>query len=196
MKTQYLYTIICIGVTLLFTSKGYTQPRQSYVITNQNDTVTCNIKKPLLFDDFGNGYKYRLTKKDSYKSLSPDSIKAYYLAEDSVTYIAEPLPGNKKLRFVTLLEHGKINLYQDKAQSSGRNSLNTWYASKSGAHLFEIKTEGVTIGGSGNSRDERKKALSDLLSEDPPVAQNFAQKNDFSFKAIRDAIVQYNADIK
>ena len=196
MKPQYLCTLTCVGIMLLFISKGYTQPRQSYIITNQNDTLKCIIKKPLMFDDFGNGYKYKLTKKDSYKPLNADSIKAYYLADDSVTYLAELLPGNKKLRFVTLLEQGKINLYQDKAQSSGRNSLNTWYASKNGGQLFEIKTEGLTIGGSGTSRDERKKALSDLLSDNYILSQSFTKKDDFSFKAIRDVIEQYNADIK
>jgi len=196
MKPQYLYTVVGVGVMLLFISKAYTQSRQSYIITNQNDTLKCLIKKPLLFDDFGNGYKYRLTKKDSYKPLNADSIKAYYLADDSVSYFAKLLPGNKKLRFVTLLEHGRINLYQDKVQSSGRNSLNTWYACKNGGQLFEIKTEGLTIGGSGTNRDERKKALNDLLSDDPTVTQEFGQKNDFSFKAIRNAIAQYNAGAK
>jgi len=192
MKPVLLNTLLCLGA-MLFSVNVAAQEIQSYAVTNRGDTLKCIIKKPLLFDDFGNGYKYRLTKKDAYKSLSADSIKVYYLADDSATYYSELLPGNKKPRFVTRLEHGKIDLYQDKAQSSGRNSLNTWYASKNGSALLEIKKEGISIGGnSGNSRDDRKKALNDLLADTPAIAANFIQNNDFSFKAIREAIQRYN----
>jgi len=196
MKPQYLYVFTVMSMMLLLASNSYAQSQESYIVTNRNDTLKCAIKRPLLFDDFGNGYKYRLTKKDSYKPLIADSIKAYYFAEDSITYFAEVLPGNKKPRFVTRLEHGKINVYQDKAQSSGRNTLNTWYASKLEGPLLEIKTEGLTIGASGNNRDDRKKNLSDLLADNPSLAEQFARKNDFGFKAIREAIQQYNVGVK
>ncbi len=192
----YLKMALVFGIITLSLS-AYAQdfhPKYDYVITVKNDTLKCKITASIFQKDYGNGYKYKLEKDTANKTLKTDSIKEFYRSKYATTFVAVMLPGQKEKRFVSLLERGKINLYEDVAIISN-NYITTYYANKNGSPLFEIKTDGV-FRPSGVSSAERRKALADMLSDNPALLQSFNKEGGYDFDTIRNFINLYNFDAK
>jgi hypothetical protein len=81
---------------------------QDYVIITRGDKLPCKITFPV----FSIEGKYKTADMSEPEKLDPYQINEYYVAEQKKTYRAVFEPESKALKFMLVLESGKINLYE------------------------------------------------------------------------------------
>jgi hypothetical protein len=81
---------------------------QDYVIITKGDKLLCKISFPLFSVDV----RYKTNDMSEPETLDPYQINEYYVAEGKKTYRAVYEPESKALKFMLVLESGKINLYE------------------------------------------------------------------------------------
>jgi len=194
---QILKNALIISAVLFFISNSLLA-QSDFIVTNHNDTIKCDIKKPLFqnwHDDF---FKYRVNPLDGYVTVD-SCIKAIFVASDTSNYEWETLPHVTRKLLVKCLEKGNIKLYEWSVKSSTSGLIIStydryWYAGKGNDSLKQVKVDGVLkdYGWTVGSRKQRKETFYALLADDPDLLAAFKKENSFDFDAIRNYIQLYN----
>jgi len=164
------------------------------VITVSGDTIACRISFPFL----GGAAKYRTSKDEKAIKITTDNVKGYYVAGQSTWYRRvfwdpKTLFSKSRLYFMTVVESGKINLYElimttNTFGANGAmytNSGKGWYVSKG--------TDTVTlIKGAIFSRQKRKNEFADLLTDNKAVYDKYLADDKFGFDEIQNLVHLYN----
>ncbi len=184
--------------------------QRDYFITINSDTVFCRIKS--VAATFS---KHKLIfKEENGKSnqIPLDSVKAYFMAKDTATYVLKDLPkkiSGKQRVYVKWIERGRINLYEYESEIEtktvggngivGGNSTvvasgqdRYFYIDKGTDTLVQIKTDGMH--GTG-SRKDRMKAFLSNVSDCPAVVTELKYtdlEHNYDFTVLRGLIKLYN----
>lgn len=194
MKISIVKSALLLGTTLLFALPATAQQDEhalDYVITLKGDSIPCRIKIPL----FGNP-RYEVAGINKANKIKPDEIKAYYIARKKTLWGSVFKNGKNERQFMTVIEKGKISLYELINNGSTYNgttttttTTTTWYISKGSDIANEIKTSGLF---SSKARQDRKKEFGEMLKDDTNVYDKFMKDDNFGFKEIRNLIHLYN----
>ncbi|WP_183562694.1 nucleotidyltransferase [Mucilaginibacter sp. SP1R1] len=187
MKLTFKKVAICTAA-ILFTLSVKAQ-NQDYVITTKGDSIPCTIKIPLITCGDGN---YKTTPNSHAIKIKPEDIKAYYISKKQTLYRAVIKEGKTKPDFLTVLETGKISLYEEVTEVYVNNSttnVTKWFVAKGSDTVKQLKTEDLII---SKSRKQRKMEFAALINDNQVVYDQYTAENKFSFKQIRNLVQQYN----
>jgi len=179
-------TIFLVLIIFSFTRNSFSQTA-GYIITPNNDTLRGETKSTLF------KLKFRPSKAIEFKTVNTDTIKEYQLTKDSSVFISEIVPLSPTFsspQFVQRLEHGKINLYE---KVSTAEKLRAWYVNKYADSLTLIKFDDKFTADKVFKKD-RQRIFENMLSDDPLIAAELKNGDNFSFDAIRAYVKKYNAD--
>ena len=116
MKKEMLRTIVLAAVSMLPAMLcAQTNPKQGFIITNQNDTVYGTID---YLSDTKCAYSCRF-KPDGgaeYKTYQPNDIRAYRFSDDGVFYVTRTFDGDREQKtfFAEYLIEGGVSLFHHK----------------------------------------------------------------------------------
>ena len=188
---KFIKIILPAAFLILFCSELLAQkPTFNYVINKKGDTIKCDFKKPLL-----GRLRYQPIGANSFIKVTTDEIIEYYTVKDSTLSVAAVLPNNTEPEFLTLLERGKINMYEKIVTSYSQYGSTTtfyWYINKDGDLLKQLKATTIFTDG---SRKDRKNMFADMIADDPTLMEQFKADNDFSIKRLQYYVHQYNEDV-
>jgi hypothetical protein len=181
------YTTIWLLVLLLALSTTSAYAQNDYVVINKNDTIRGSLE-PI--------YKAYPKLISGSKTIwcHPSIVKSYFNSKKGSLYRSVMMTGAEEPIFLQILETGKINLYEWEYSYDNTGTTTTsitWYADKAGYPLKEVKRTGV-----GGNASARKVAMEFLLSDNGPIAQEFINKETYSFDYLRATIRKYNAEAK
>ena len=114
MKKQLLkYATLILGAMLPTTLYAQLNPKQGYVITNQNDTIYGTIDY-LSDTKCANECRFKPDGEAAYKVYKPGDISAYRFADNGVFYITKTfaVEGQEKTFFAEYLLQGGVSLFQ------------------------------------------------------------------------------------
>jgi len=180
MKIFRLITILHV-VTIVFALTA--QAQTDYVITAKGDSIRCKISMPLFGDT-----KYKGVAMSEPKKIDPEEIKQYFIARKNLLERSVLTDSTSKPEFMTVIEKGKINLYQ-KIIYFDDSSITTWYISKNSDEVVALKTSGLSL---SNPRQTRKDILAKMLMDKKPVYDKYKADDKFSFKQIRKMVHWYD----
>lgn len=176
IKKRFLLLVFLLPAAAAFS-------QDDYAVINQHDTLRGKLR-----------YIYKAPPKlvthDTAVFCHPALVKAYYDSKRKALFRSLVLPEAGEPVFLQVLESGKISLYEWEYvyDNSGTTTTSiTWYADKAGMSLQEVKRTG--LGGNGINR---RQAMEALLADNGPLAQQFQQKELYSFGYLRELIRQYN----
>ncbi len=199
MKTSRLLLIAVIFLTMPICRLFAQNINESYVINNNNDTIKCEIK--VLF--FGSvKYKPLSASNNKYILASPSAIKEYHIAGNANSFVAIALADEGKIGYISILEKGRINLYQKiTSNENGYSQISSiftrWYVSKDYAPLQKLKSTTVYNGGAQDDQTITKKSKEyflELIADDGPLFEKFRAETDFSYSKLQYYVHQYNLD--
>jgi hypothetical protein len=190
--TNLNHKALCIAVLLLvslhFKSKAQDKAdtiSRDYVITLKGDTVKGQVlwvsDGAVKIDPFSETHSVKYKAADIKEACKTGEV--YVPIKVSLTF--------RDIAMMKRLQHGIIDLYEYFQQNTtqyGTASQSTWYASKPGVPVTEIKTSGI----GGMSRAERKKNFMTLIADNPALSTEFDSKKDYSFDYLADVIKRYN----
>jgi hypothetical protein len=188
LDRKALHIAVLLLISLHFNSKAQDKAdtiSRDYVITLKGDTV----KGQVLWVSDG------AVKIDPFSETHSLKYKAAEIKEACKTgQVYVPIKVSLTFRDIVMvkrLQHGIIDLYEYFQQNTtqyGTASQSTWYASKAGVAVTEIKTSGI----GDMSRAERKKNFMKLIADNQALASEFDSKKDYSFDYLADVIKRYN----
>jgi len=188
---KFIKIILPAAFLILFCSELLAQKLTfNYVINKKGDTIRCDFKKPLL-----GRLRYQPIGANSFIKVTTDEIIEYYTVKDSTLNVAAVLPNSTEPEFLTLLERGKINMYEKIVTSYSQYGSTTtfyWYINKDGNLLKQLKATTIFTDG---SRKDRKNMFADMIADDPTLMEQFKADNDFSIKRLQYYVHQYNKDV-
>jgi hypothetical protein len=170
--------------TLLVAALTARAQNNDRVITITGDTIACQINVPV----FG-APKYRTSENEKAKKIKTDSVKEYYTADKSiwlkrVFYNPKVLRSRNKVCFMTVVESGKINLYE-LITDYNNVTITGWYASKGTDTAILIKETGLT----GN---RKRRDFEALIADNKAVYEKYTTDDKFGFDKIRKLVHLYN----
>jgi hypothetical protein len=184
VKNLFVKTLIFIAaVTLTFNAKAQTD----YVITVKGDSIPCKITTPLVGRP-----KYKVDSASDSKKIKPDEIREYYIARKDFRERSVYTDSNSKPIFVTIIEKGRISLYElvTSHYNNGFTTTTTeWYAGKGSDYVTDLKTSSLFL---FKSKKKRKDIFGEMLSDNKAVYDKYVGEDKFSFKQIRNLVHLYN----
>jgi hypothetical protein len=180
---KYL-TVLLLGISALTVNAQ----NKDYIITKQGDTIRCKIKGVL----FNSSIRFKTDTMKDYKEESASTIKQYFRHKEKAPQRAVTLPNKHTPEFLTLLEEGKINLYEKMVMSGGYPTSYTytyWFVQKGTDSVMDIKSNALI---NKKSRKERKEDLIALISDNKDVLGQYTTADSFSFNQIQATIHYYN----
>ncbi|TWJ04755.1 hypothetical protein JN11_00476 [Mucilaginibacter frigoritolerans] len=190
MKTLFTKAFILIAIiSFAFTAKA----QQDYIITTNGDSINCKISFPLIGSP-----KYKVEGTNESKKIKVDKVKEYSIARRNQTFRAVVIKKATtffptKPLYMTVIEKGKINLYEMIYTNTSANGVSTstkvWYVSKATDTVSELKTTSIF---SMDSKKDRKDNFLDLIKDNKEVSDKYLSENKFSFKAILNLVRLYN----
>jgi hypothetical protein len=196
MNLNFTKLTACI-IGLLFTANAYAQKRD-YVIKSNKDSVYCTISRSF----FTGNSSYKVNSGKSVK-IKPDEIREFHLGDEDVKRRSVVRQGKKKREFMTVLEDGKISLYQEITSNpavAGPNgtmfpggSSTQWYLAKGTDTVTEVKNNDFSLATIFNkSRKHRKADFVEFIRDDQAVYDRYKAEDKFSFKQVRNLVHLYN----
>ncbi len=163
-----------------FTAKA----QQDYVITTNGDSIKCKINIPFIGSP-----KYKIEGSNESKKIKADSVNEYYTADKStwyrrVFYDPKGLWVRNKVCFMTVVESGKINLYE-LITDYNNVTITGWYASKGTNTVILIKETGLL----GN---RKRRDFETLIADNKAVYEKYTADDKFGFDKIRNLVHLYN----
>jgi hypothetical protein len=188
-------SIFILGLTFTLGAKAQ---KRDYVITANKDSVYCTISRSF----FTGNSSYKVNDGKSVR-IKPDDIKEFYLGDEDVKQRSVVRQGKKKHEFMTVLEDGKISLYQEITSSPGGvrpngmmfggTSSTQWYIAKVTDTVTEVKNSDFSLAIIFNkSRKHRKADFADFISDNQAVYDKYKTEDKFSFKQVRNLVHIYN----
>lgn len=184
MKTQLLRIVALIA--LIFTTlQSKAQP--DYFITLKGDSTRCFIR---VGSPKAVYYKLDTTKEESFE-IKTDSIKRFFVANDSALYTKVIKPAKADSMFLHIIEAGKINLYEDASYGYNGVKMVDWYISKGNDTITRLKTSGLISGSSKKRKDE----FTALIKDNKAVYDMYIADDSFTFKELQKLVHYYNTGI-
>lgn len=191
MKPLITKTLILMAITLFaFTAKAQ---QEDYVITTKGDSIKCKVITPFI-----GSAKYKVEGTAGSKKIKIDEIKEYSITRNNQTFRSVVIKNAgaffpKKPVFMTVIEKGKINLYEMIYTTTGANGVSTstkvWYVGKNTDTVSELKTTSIF---SMDSKKDRKDNFQDLIKDNKEVSDKYSSEKKFSFDAIQNLVHLYN----
>ena len=181
-------------ITLLVTFHTAGAQNNDRVVTVTGDTLTCRIS----FAFIGGAAKYRTSKEEKAIKITTDNVKGYYVADQStwhrrVFYDFKTFLQKNKVWFMTVVESGKINLYQMIVTSTSTGANGAVYSNSNTDWFVSKGTDtAILIKGQLLSRQKRKNEFADLLADNKAVYDMYMADNDFGFDKIQNIVHLYN----
>jgi hypothetical protein len=179
--------------TLLVAALTARAQNNDRVITVTGDTIACQINLPVF-----SAPKYRTSKNEKAKKIKTDSVKEYYTADKStwyrrVFYDPKVLWVRNKVCFMTVVESGKINLYELITSTTSYGANGTMYSSSNtGWYVSKGTDTAILIKGTLLARQKRKNEFADLLADNKTVYDKYMADDKFGFDEIRNLVHLYN----
>ncbi|WP_295795007.1 hypothetical protein [Mucilaginibacter sp.] len=192
MNSEITRTFLFIGLFISVTA-AKAQPRYwDYVITIKGDSIRCNVEKPFI-----GRTKYKSATMGKPEKITIENIKEYSLITEQKTYRAVNKDSSATPMFMTVIEKGKIGLYEliNTSTSMGfGNTMTTtstrdWYIGKNSDYVTGFKSSGIFL---GKSRKSRKDLLGEMFKDKPEIYNKYMADDKFSFKQIQRLIHLYN----
>jgi hypothetical protein len=191
--SAFMLIVLC-----LFTTSAIAQ-NTDYVITVQGDTLACKITE-LGWVHNGN---YKTAQMKSKKQILLKEIKEYYVSKHNVIYrkVYKRADKPNAAEYLTVLENGKINLYEeiyytpDMHQNSFKydNSSTRWYIAKGSDTVKVLKNSDLSLATLFfKSKEKRKGDFEQMIMDNKEVYDKYLADDKFSFKQIRTLIHLYN----
>jgi len=189
ITTAFLFIGMILSALMLNAQPAY----QDYVITANGDSIRCKVKKPLI----GN-LKYQSENMSKPEEITEENIKEYSRSNRTKIYRAVYQGSSKMPNFMTVIERGKISIYElvqtnsyyGGASGTWTNTSQTdWYIGKNTDTVVSFKTSGFFW---GKSRRARKDMLGEMFKDNPEVYNKYIAEDKFSFKQIRNLVHLYN----
>lgn len=172
--------------TLLLASLTAGAQNDDRVINNAGDTIACRIS--VTFP--GGVYKYRTSKKVKAKRITTDSLKGYYMADESAWH-RRVFYGS--VWFMKVIESGKINLYQMIVTTSNYGANGMWYNNYNTEWFVSKATDtAIMIKGALFGRQKRMNELADYLADNKALYDKYMVDDKFGFDQIRNLVHLYN----
>ncbi len=187
MKAYKLLLLVFLCSVVHINKTFAQQEYPDYVITIGGDSIRCEIIVPL----FGS-VKYQSASMTKAEKIKPDAIKEYYIADENILHRAVFKDSTSKPMFMTVIEKGKLSLYEmvyNNYSKYGNTTTTEWYIGKGSDYVKDFKSSGIYI---GKSRKERKDYLGDLLKDNQAVYNKYIAEDKFSFKQIQNLVHLYN----
>jgi hypothetical protein len=178
-------------VLFVLLTAGFTsQAQNDRVISTNGDTVACEVYQPFFHANKAS-YRYKTSNGDSRK-ITADSVKEFYNADRSI-WFRRVIADRKKHWFMSVVEDGKINLYEIIVTTTSpgangvfyNNSNTEWYVSKGSDTVTILK--GKLFG-----REKRKNGFAELLADNKTVYDRYMADDKFGFDEIRNLVHLYN----
>ncbi len=183
-----LLTTIAFTIATILTIRANAQQYTDYVITVKGDSIPCNISTPLI----GN-IKYEGGGMTKPEKIKPDAIKEYYIASKKSLSRSVFKEGTSKPMFMTVVEKGKISLYEmintNYMYGGGSTTTVTWYVGKGSDYVTDFKSSGLFF---AKSRKQRKDNFGEMLKDNQAVYDKYKTEDKFSFKQIQNLVHLYN----
>jgi hypothetical protein len=186
MKIRH-HKLLIFLVIILFALKSKAQPYVDYVITQRRDTIRCDLTKSITGID-----KYKNKSMDREKKIKPDEISEYFDGVFRVLKRSVFIDSAKTPEFATVIEKGKIDLYQTAiiSTSSGGASKNiTWYVGKGSNYVSDLKTNALF---SSTAKKKRRDVLGEMFRDNKEVYNKYIGEDKFTFKQIQSLVHLYN----
>ncbi len=188
MKLKSGLLVIGLLFGLQFSSTAQESVLNDYLVSVKGDTLKCMLKKVFLSSKM----KYRTDTTSKYSDVDPSQFIKYHRQGEEYTNKLAIL--DEKLRYLPIIEEGKINLFEKitvsyNPQTHLSQSKYDWYVAKGTDTLTHLKTNGLLA---LKSRKERKSELVQMLADNPAVLEQFYKDESFTFKELRDIIHLYN----
>ena len=180
MKTLRIITILYLLTIVLATSA---HAQTDYVITAKGDSIPCKISMP-----FFGGIKYKDDAMSEPKKIKPEEIKQYFIARKNLLERSVQTDSTLKPVFMTVIEKGKINIYESIIYS-GDTQIAIWYISKDSDEVIALKTSGLSL---SKPRRTRKDILAKMLMDNKAVYNKYKADDKFTFKQIRKLVHWYD----
>ena len=183
-----------LSVTLLVTLSLKAQ-KQDYVITLHGDTINCKFISDL---------KYKVGGVDKPKRVNFYEIKEYYIAKDNTLCRAVYRPGDRLPYFMTVVERGKIDLYEENyeyvlTRTSGitnNYSTSTWYIAKGTDTVKVLKSSDFSVSAIFlKSKKSRENIFADMIKDNKDVYDKYIADDKFNFGQIRYLVHLYNTGL-
>src|SRR6185312_2024784 len=179
---------------------AFTAPAQNkdMVVTAAGDTIHCEITHSLL----GGDLKYRTSKDQKAIKITIDNINAYYIADQSKWVRKIYYKGGQHYKagrsFMTVLESGKINLYEEIETyavnshsvgpmfgTSSTSSYKLWYVAKGNDPAARVKGDFTGI-------QKMENEFAEFLADNKTVYDMYMSYNGLSFDKLRNLVHLYN----
>jgi hypothetical protein len=143
--------------------------------------------------------KYKIESTNESKKNKINEIKEYSITRENQTFRSVVIKNAsaffpKKPLYMTVIEKGKINLYEMIYTNTSANGVSTstkvWYVSKNTDTVSELKTTGIF---SMDSKKDRKDNFQDLIKDNKAVSDKYLSEKKFSFEAIQNLVHLYNS---
>jgi hypothetical protein len=201
MKILKHALLFAFSLLILLILKLDAHAQSDYIITNDDKKVMGEVKNHNV-----DKVKFVPAGEKKSKKFKPEDIKEAFKAGHGI-FQSHNLPNGKGPSFLQLLENGNIKLYEFFKNgytsaygapvsygASGTfmiaksNPTRYWYARKEGGELVEIKSNQIW-----GSRKNRKDNFSELIKDNPHVADRYQTEDKFTFDFVRSLIVEYNS---
>jgi hypothetical protein len=194
MKSSPMKSILVL-ICIFCASTLTVYAQDDYVITLKEDTLRCKIKRKILISPFESGtenYKYQTLAMTKAEIISLKEIKEFALAKKDLLFRAIA-DYNGELKFMIVLENGKLCLYEytPPSYNTGSNNIQpstSWYLGKGDKVIF-LKTNSIIA---NKSRKERKDEFAEMLKDNKDVYDLFVREDKFSGDEVRRVIQLYN----
>ncbi|WP_231424414.1 MULTISPECIES: hypothetical protein [Pedobacter] len=198
LSIKSLSISIIVWLFLCF-NPSFAQKKSDYVILKSGDTIFTDIVRK------SNDFFFKVKQTDTLEKITADNIKAFFIVKNKIPLALKYVEGKDKPVYLTILESGKINLFESSSSNSvagvhisgmagsgtfggGRSSDITYYAQNNGADsLLFLKTNGIS-----KSNAKGRLCFENLISDDKELFDFYKSKEEYSFDVIRAMIKAYN----
>jgi hypothetical protein len=175
--------IFLAAITLTLTANAQTD----YVITVKGDSIACDVSTPFI-----GSIKYKNAAMRKAEKIKPDVIKEYYVARKTTLFRSVFKDSTAKPIFMTVVEKGKISLYElviSVYNGTTTTTTTSWYVGKGSDYVNEIKTNALFM---FTAKQKRKDKFGEMLADNKAVYDKYKADDKFSFKQIENLVHWYN----
>lgn len=189
-KRKLCLVIIIAGATFAGTATAQTNPKEGYIITNQNDTIHGTIDY-LTETKSEHNCKFRKKGETEFKNYSPAQLKAYRSNNDDFYYVSKDIKieENQDKLFAGYLVKGGMSLYhflvlgKDYYLFEGENGET--------AQVMDASQVGYMNSSQKVESRKNMAQISRVFKEHPQELNNF-NEGSFNDKDLSKIVVNYN----
>ncbi|GAB2687669.1 hypothetical protein GCM10027037_07440 [Mucilaginibacter koreensis] len=137
---------------------------------------------------------YKINPSGEKVKITPESVKEYFVARKNVHERAVFKNGKSEPMFMSVVERGKISLYEVIYRNYGANGISSttteWYMSKNSDTVTALKTSGLFF--LSKSKQQRMDNFKDMIADNKEVLDKYLADDKFNFKQLAGLVHLYN----